>query len=47
MIPVQVRVTKKLIQMIDDLIKEGVYSNRSELIRDALRRHLTDLNGRK
>jgi len=36
--PVQIRFTKKLIDRIDDLIGEGIYSNRSEAIRDATRR---------
>lgn len=40
MIPVQIRVTKKLIEMIDHLVDEGLYSNRSEAIRDAIRRHV-------
>ena len=40
MIPVQVRVTKKLMDRIDDLIKSGMYSNRSEAIRDAIRKNV-------
>ncbi len=40
MIPVQVRVTRKLIEMLDDLIESGMYSNRSEAIRDAIRKHV-------
>jgi len=42
MIPVQIRVTKRLIDLIDEMIEEGVYSNRSEAIRDAIRRHVTN-----
>ena len=38
MIPVQIRFTKKIIEQIDRLVEEGVYSNRSEAIRDATRR---------
>lgn len=38
MIPVQIRFTRKLIEKIDDLIETGIYSNRSEAIRDATRR---------
>ena len=45
MIPVQIRVTKKLIDMIDQLVDEGMYSNRSEAIRDAIRRHVNNGNG--
>lgn len=38
MVPVQVRLTKKLIERIDVLVTKGIYSNRSEAIRDAARR---------
>lgn len=31
------KITPKLLQEVDDIIKEGWYANRSELIRDALR----------
>lgn len=40
MVPIQVRVTKKLIDVLDEMIESGVYSNRSEAIRDAIRRHI-------
>lgn len=40
MISIQVRVTEKLIEKIDELIEDGTYSSRSEAIRDAIRRHL-------
>lgn len=40
MIPVQTRITKRLIERLDKLIQQGIYSNRSEAIRDAIRRHL-------
>ncbi len=40
MIPVQIRVTKKLIETLDELVESGRYSNRSQAIRDALRRNL-------
>jgi metal-responsive CopG/Arc/MetJ family transcriptional regulator len=43
MIPVQIRFTKKLIERIDRLIEHGVYSNRSEAIRDATRRLVIEL----
>ncbi|MBU1135626.1 MAG: ribbon-helix-helix domain-containing protein [Nanoarchaeota archaeon] len=38
MIPVQVRFTKKLIELLDELVDKGVYSNRSEAVRDATRK---------
>ena len=38
MLPVQIRFTKKLIERVDELIDSGIYSNRSEAIRDATRR---------
>lgn len=41
MIPVQVRVTKKLMERLDELIDCGAYSNRSEAIRDAIRKHVS------
>ena len=40
MIPVQVRVTKKLMQLLDNLIENGAYSNRSEAIRDSIRKNI-------
>lgn len=44
MIPVQIRVTRKLIKMLDELIEKGVYSNRSEAIRDAIRKNVSYFN---
>jgi len=44
MIPVQVRFTKKLIELIDELVEKGVYSNRSEAIRDATRKLVMTAN---
>ena len=41
MIPVQVRITGKIVEEIDRLVMAGIYANRSEFIRDAARRHLT------
>lgn len=38
MIPVQIRFTRKIIEHVDRLVESGVYSNRSEAIRDATRR---------
>ena len=40
MIPIQVRVTKKLMERLDRMVNEGIYSSRSEIIRDAIRKHL-------
>ena len=34
----QIRMHPKLIKLIDSMIRTGIYSNRSELIRDAVRR---------
>jgi len=36
--PIQVRLTKELIEKVDVLIEKGIYPNRSEAIRDAVRR---------
>jgi putative addiction module CopG family antidote len=38
MIPIQVRLTKELLEKIDRLVEKGIYPNRSEAIRDAVRR---------
>ena|GEM_PF-5853389 len=37
---VAVRLTKKLIEAIDDAVSEGHYPSRSEFIREATRKHL-------
>ena len=34
----QIRMNKELLKRIDNLVKTGVYSNRSDIIRDAVRR---------
>ena len=34
----QIRMNSGLISMMDNLVKQGVYSNRSDVIRDAVRR---------
>jgi len=34
----QIRMNKGLIKRVDSLVKTGVYSNRSDVIRDAVRR---------
>lgn len=37
MFTVQIRLTQKQIKMVDELVASGVYPNRSEAIRDAVR----------
>jgi Arc/MetJ-type ribon-helix-helix transcriptional regulator len=34
----QIRMNPKLVKLIDSLVKSGVYSNRADVIRDAVRR---------
>jgi Arc/MetJ-type ribon-helix-helix transcriptional regulator len=36
--PIQIRLTRELIEKIDKLIENGLYPNRSEAVRDAVRR---------
>jgi len=36
--PIQIRLTKELIEKIDRLIEKGLYPNRSEAVRDAVRK---------
>ena len=36
--PIQIRLTRELIEKIDVLIDRGMYPNRSEAVRDAVRR---------
>lgn len=36
--PVQIRLTRELVEKVDGLVKNGMYPNRSEAIRDAVRR---------
>lgn len=36
--PIQIRLTRELIEKIDKLIEQGLYPNRSEAVRDAVRR---------
>ena len=47
MLPVQVRLTEKIIERLDELVEKGMYSNRSQVIRDAVRRHTEKLSGRE
>lgn len=37
---VQVRIPRELVKKVDELVKRGIYPNRSEAIRDAIRRFL-------
>jgi Arc/MetJ-type ribon-helix-helix transcriptional regulator len=46
MIPVQIRINKKMVDKIDQLVEAGVYSNRSEVIRDATRRLVIEMSGK-
>ncbi|MCJ7816272.1 MAG: ribbon-helix-helix domain-containing protein [Candidatus Aenigmarchaeota archaeon] len=46
MIPVQIRINRKMIEKIDQLVEDGVYSNRSEVIRDATRRLVIEFSGK-
>ncbi len=39
---VQIRLTEKQIRSIDTLVKKGVYPNRSEAVRDAVRKLVHD-----
>jgi Arc/MetJ-type ribon-helix-helix transcriptional regulator len=40
MIPVQVRLTKRIIEEIDKLVGAGLHCNRSDFVRDAIRRQI-------
>ena len=39
---VQIRLTEKQIRSIDAFVKRGVYPNRSEAVRDAVRKLVTE-----
>jgi len=39
---VQIRLTEKQIRSIDVLVKRGIYPNRSEAVRDAVRKLVND-----
>jgi len=41
------KITPKLVQEMDDIIKEGWYANRSELIRDAIREMIRRLKSQR
>lgn len=38
----QIRLTKKQIKAVEELVKVGVYPNRSEAIRDAVRKLINE-----
>ena len=38
----QIRMNKAIIKMIDELVKKDIYSNRSDVIRDAVRRFVLE-----
>ena len=38
----QIRMNKELLKRVDFLVKTGIYSNRSDVIRDAVRRFVWD-----
>ncbi len=40
----QIRLTKELIEKIDEVVTEGIYPSRSEAVRDAVRKHINDFN---
>ncbi len=39
---VQVRLSHGIIEKVDDLVETGIYANRSDVIRDAVRRLILD-----
>ncbi len=39
---VQIRLSHGIIERIDDLVETGIYANRSDVIRDAVRRLVLD-----
>ena len=39
---IQIRLTKKLVEKLDKFVAEGYYPNRSEAVRDAVRRLILD-----
>ena len=38
----QVRLSHGLVEKVDDLVETGIYANRSDVIRDAVRRSILD-----
>ena len=44
MMTVQIRLTEKQLKSIDQLVKKGVYPNRSEAVRDAVRTLVNEID---
>ncbi|MHA1616578.1 MAG: ribbon-helix-helix domain-containing protein [Candidatus Njordarchaeales archaeon] len=40
MIPVSFKIPKQILERVDQLVRLGIYSSRSEFFRDAIRLHL-------
>jgi Arc/MetJ-type ribon-helix-helix transcriptional regulator len=40
MMPVQVRLTRRIVEEIDRLVEAGLHCSRSDFVRDAIRRHI-------
>ncbi len=40
MMPVQIRLTKRIVEEIDQLVDAGLHCSRSDFVRDAIRRHI-------
>ncbi|MFW5902651.1 MAG: ribbon-helix-helix domain-containing protein [archaeon] len=43
--PIQVRLTNKLKEKLDEEVAKGIYPNRSEAMRDAIRRLIQNQKG--
>jgi len=39
---IQIRISKGILEKINELVKAGLYSNRSEVIREATRRYVLE-----
>jgi len=39
---IQIRISKGILEKIDELVKAGLYANRSEVIREATRRYVLE-----
>ena len=44
---VQIRLSKGILDKIDGLVKEGIYANRSDFIREAVRSRVLRLDNKK
>ena len=45
MVPIQVRLTEKIVEEIDRILEKGIHINRSDFIRDAIRKQIEFHNG--